>query len=49
MIIAFKDVKYPHTGVAIEKALMKYLTDYGSKGKKNHHEKLRWLLKVHLI
>ena len=34
MIIAFKDVKYPHTGVAIEKALMKYLTDYGLKEKK---------------
>lgn len=32
-IIAFKDVKYPHSGVAIEEAITKCLTDYGIKEK----------------
>jgi len=32
-IIAFKDVKYPHTGVAIEEAITTILTDYGIKEK----------------
>jgi len=32
-IIAFKDVKYPHTGVAIEEAITTVLTDYGIKEK----------------
>jgi len=32
-IIAFKDVKYPHTGVAIEEAITIVLTDYGIKEK----------------
>ncbi|XP_039811926.1 zinc finger BED domain-containing protein RICESLEEPER 2-like [Panicum virgatum] len=32
-IITFKDVKYPHTGVAIEEAITTILTDYGIKEK----------------
>ncbi|XP_034586733.1 zinc finger BED domain-containing protein RICESLEEPER 2-like [Setaria viridis] len=32
-IIAFKDLKYPHTGVAIEEAITTILTDYGIKEK----------------
>ena len=32
-IIAFKVVKYPHTGIAIEEAITRVLTDYGIKEK----------------
>lgn len=32
-IIAFKDAKYPHTGLAIEEAITRYLTEWGIKGK----------------
>lgn len=32
-MIAFKDVKYPHSGLAIEEAITKYLTDWGIQRK----------------